>query len=270
MQLYPSVRNFERSFILQNKGSHYTIFPPDLSALTLHILAMAFMFCDHLWATLAGDAWWLTGIGRLAFPMFAFFLVEGFFHTHDKKKYCMRLLLLAILSELPINLMYSGLLFYPFHQNVIWTLLTGFLCIWAIDTLRKKCPVWLWIPSILLLSAVGYVLATLLMFDYYGEGVLTVIVFYLFHGKKWWQLAGQFAGLYWINVMLLAGMQIPLQLFGHAFEISEQGLALLCLPLLWCYHGRQGAHNRKIQLACYAFYPVHMLVLGILSKLIFS
>lgn len=88
--------------------------------------------------------------------------------------------------------------------------------------------------------------------------------------ENWWQLAGQFAGLYWINVMLLAGMQIPLQLFGHAFEISEQGLALLCLPLLWCYHGRQGAHNRKIQLACYAFYPVHMLVLGILSKLIFS
>ena len=202
--------------------------------------------------------------------MFAFFLVEGFFHTHDKKKYCMRLLLLAILSELPINLMYSGLLFYPFHQNVIWTLLTGFLCIWAIDTLRKKCPVWLWLPSILLLSVVGYVLATLLMFYYYVEGVLTVIVFYLFHGKKWWQLAGQFAGLYWINVMLLAGMQIPLQLFSHAFEISEQGLALLCLPLLWCYHGRQGAHNRKIQLACYAFYPVHMLVLGTLSKLIFS
>ena len=123
---------------MQNKGSHCSIFPPDLSALTLHILAMAFMFCDHLWATLAGDAWWLTGIGRLAFPMFAFFLVEGFFHTHDRKKYCMRLLLLAILSELPINLMYSGLLFYPFHQNVIWTLLTGFLCIWAIDTLRKN------------------------------------------------------------------------------------------------------------------------------------
>ena len=108
MQLYPSVRNFERSFILQNKGSHCSIFPPDLSALTLHILAMAFMFCDHLWATLAGDAWWLTGIGRLAFPMFAFFLVEGFFHTHDKKKYCMRLLLLYLGNRYPTEKM-SGL-----------------------------------------------------------------------------------------------------------------------------------------------------------------
>ena len=265
---------------MQNKGSHCSIFPPDLSALTLHILATAFMFCDHLWATLAGDAWWLTGIGRLAFPMFAFFLVEGFFHTHDKKKYGERLMLFGVISFIPFCLAFGmvqmnmlctlflcfGLLFYPFHQNVIWTLLTGFLCIWAMDTLRKKCPVWLWIPSILLLSAVGYVLATLLMFDYYGEGVLTVIVFYLFHGKNWWQLAGQFAGLYWINVMLLAGMQIPLQLFGHAFEISEQGLALLCLPLLWCYHGRQGAHNRKIQIACYAFYPVHMLILVLILQ----
>lgn len=75
----------------------------------------------------------------------------------------------------------------------------------------EKCPVWLWIPAILLLSVVGYVLATLLMFDYYGRRSDCYRILSL-PWKKWWQLAGQFAGLYWINVMLLAGMQIPLQL----------------------------------------------------------
>ena len=182
---------------------------------------MAFMFCDHLWATLAGDAWWLTGIGRLAFPMFAFFLVEGFFHTHDRKNIACACFFWPFFLSFPSILMYSGLLFYPFHQNVIWTLLTGFLCIWAMDTLRKKCPVWLWIPSILLLSAVGYCWQPSSCSTITGRRSDCYRILSL-PWKNWWQLAGQFAGLYWINVMLLAGMQIPLQLFGHAFEISEQ------------------------------------------------
>lgn len=79
--------------------------------------------------------------------------VEGYFHTHDLKKYTLRLLLFALLSEVPFDLMYGGTWFYPVHQNVIWTLLLGILGIHLMETVRKKqkqdctCwypPLWWW------------------------------------------------------------------------------------------------------------------------------
>ena len=95
----------------------------DISAAMLHIIAMTFMLMDHLWATLLPAQDWLTCVGRLAFPIFAFMAVEGYFHTHSFKKYILRLLLFAVLSEIPFDLMYGGTWFYPVHQNVILTLL---------------------------------------------------------------------------------------------------------------------------------------------------
>ena len=107
----------------------------EISAAALHIIAMTFMLMDHLWATLLPAQDWLTCIGRIAFPVFAFMTVEGYFHTHNLKKYMLRLLLFALLSEIPFDLMYGGTWFYPIHQNVIWTLLMGLLGIrWLILT----------------------------------------------------------------------------------------------------------------------------------------
>ena len=117
-----------------------------LSAAALHILAMVLMLMDHLWATLLPAQDWLTCAGRLAFPIFAFMAVEGYFHTHSFRKYALRLALFAVLSEVPFDLMYGGTWFYPVHQNVIWTLLLGLLGVHLMETVRKKQKLWVSLP----------------------------------------------------------------------------------------------------------------------------
>lgn len=240
----------------------------DISAAVLHILAMVLMLMDHLWATLLPAQDWLTCAGRVAFPIFAFMSVEGYFHTHNFKKYAQRMLLFAVLSEIPFDLMYGGTWFYPVHQNVIWTLLMGLLGIHLMETVRKKQKPWVYVLVSAGVVAAGGILGTLCMVDYYGVGVLTVFIFYFFRGRKWWCLLGQLLALYWVNVQMLGGLMYPIQLFGMEFELCQQGLALLALLPIWLYRGRQGYHSKPFQYACYAFYPVHMLILVLVHNCI--
>ena len=238
----------------------------DLSAAALHILAMALMLMDHLWATLLPGQEWLTCAGRLAFPIFAFMAVEGYFHTRSFRRYALRMLLFALLSEIPFDLMYGGTWFYPVHQNVIWTLLLGLLGIRAMEAVRENGKRWLYILTCVGVTLCGFALGTVGMMDYYGAGVLTVFVFYFFRGREWWKLLGQVLALCWINVRLLGGQLYDVSLFGAEIEICQQGLALLALVPIWLYRGRQGHHSRAFQYACYAFYPAHMLVLALIMR----
>ena len=173
----------------------------------------------------------------------------------------LRLLLFALISEIPFDLMYGGTWFYPIHQNVIWTLLMGLLGIHLMETVHKNQKRWLYVLTAFVTVVFGMIFGTLCMVDYYGVGVLTVFVFYFFRGRRWWCLLGQFLALYWLNVELLGGLMYPVQIFGAEFEVCQQGLALLALIPIWLYRGRQGYHSKPFQYICYAFYPVHMLVL---------
>ena len=241
----------------------------ELTAAVLHIIAMTLMLMDHLWATLLPAREWLTCAGRVAFPIFAFMAVEGYFHTRSFKKYILRMLLFAVLSEIPFDLMYGGTWFYPVHQNVLWTFLFGLLGVWLMEQVRKKGKTWAVSAGVRFwLCRQDLVLGTLCMVDYYGVGVLTVFVFYFLHGRKWWCFLGQLAALYWLNVELLGGLMYPVQLFGMEFELCQQGLALLALIPIWLYRGRQGYHSKPFQYLCYAFYPVHMLLLVVVLNFI--
>lgn len=229
----------------------------------LQLIAVLLMLSDHIWATYMSFGDWMTYIGRLAFPIFAFFIAEGFCRTSDVKKYALRLLGFGIISELPFNLFYSSRAFNPYHQNVMFTLLLGLLAIIVIDRLKKDrsgkniALSALWILLIAVASVIGFV-------DYGFLGVLTVVMFYVFRDFPFaWVL--QLVGMVCINIVFFEGQVIPFELFGKAFEIPIQGFAVLALIPIWLYGGKRGKKNKALQYGFYAFYPVHMLILYLIK-----
>lgn len=234
----------------------------------LHIIAMAFMLCDHLWGTVVPGNDWMTCIGRLAFPVFAFLLVEGYFHTKNLKRYLLRLLAFAVISEIPFNLAIGSRAFYPIHQNVLWTFLISLLLIHWNERANNKGNVFAQIvvgcASILSACIIGI----LTFVDYNHYGILTVLVFYFFRGRKWWCYLGQLVCLWYINIEMMGGLGYALSLFGKDFFLSQQSFALLALIPIWLYRGKQGHHSKPFQYFCYAFYPAHLLILGLLKKLV--
>jgi hypothetical protein len=238
----------------------------ETTTMVLHLLAMAFMLCDHLWGTVVPGNDWLTCIGRIAFPIFAFLIVEGYFHTKNLKKYIGRMLLFAVLSEIPFNLAMGSRLIYPIHQNVLWSFLIslGLIC-WNEKVKEKR--LWLRCLTACATLLIGAAVGLVTMVDYYHAGILTVLIFYFFRGKKWWCYVGQLLCLWYINVEMLGGFGYEVQLFGQTRFLMRQGFALLALIPIWLYRGKRGYYSKWLQYAYYGFYPAHLLVLGIIKIL---
>jgi hypothetical protein len=236
-----------------------------LNTLAIRIIAVVAMLCDHMWITVAQNYSWLAYVGRIAFPLFAFLLVEGFYHSKDRGKYFGRLFFFAIISELPFNLMHNGTFAYSLHQNVLWTLMLGLLAMMSIDAIKRKIDnVVVTGVSTVIITYAAYHIASSLFVDYLGFGILTVILFYTCRNLRYAWI-GQLTGLIYINVVMMRGPSILLPWFWGSFELPLQALATLSLLILWQYSGAKGPGNNISQLGFYLFYPLHMLLLALLA-----
>ena len=183
-------------------------------------------------------------IGRLAFPIYCFLLAEGFQKTHNVKKYLGRMLLFALISEIPFDLALSGRLWNTEYQNVFFTLFIGLMVIAGLrlvdqrlagtETWRKLAGVGLYAVIIV----AGSVLALVLKTDYSFKGILAITVLYLFRSRRKAQV---WAGV--IVFLLMDGLEM---------------IAALSFLLIWFYNGERGRQNKYF---FYFFYPAHLLLL---------
>ena len=231
---------------------------PELTSFGLHLLAMGLMLCDHICLALMPDRLWMTCVGRLAFPIFAFLVAEGFIRTRSRARYARRLLVVALVSEVPFDLLAAGRPVYPLRQNVLWTFLIALGCMqlleWAKADPRPAARFVLSAGAVL----GGFLAGTAFMVDYFGPGVWTVLVFYFFRGDGWRQRLGQLLCLLFLNGWLLAGQTV----LPGGLALPIQAFAVLALPFIWLYRGRQGPHGRAVRWLFYGFYPAHLLVLA--------
>lgn len=171
----------------------------------------------------------LRGIGRIAFPIFCFLLVEGFLHTRNVKKYALRLLAFCFISEIPFNLGLCGTLFNAEYQNVFFTLFLGLLALIGIEKFQES----FWKKALVFVACSGA--AVLLRTDYDAFGVFLIVLLYLLRDNKKMQTICGCIGVCWEYTAPLAFIPINM------------------------YNGTRGKWNLKYLF--YAFYPVHILVL---------
>ena len=172
----------------------------------------------------------LVYFGRLAFPIFAFLLTEGYAHTHNKTKYALNLLFFGLISEVPFDLMLYGSLSFAF-QNVMFTLLLGFLGIWSLDFFKDN--IYLRIGSIATLAIIAY----LLNVDYGTGGFAFILLMYALRNEK------------------------ALQSVICAIVIPYSVMVFISFGLIYMYNGQRGIKSKGAKYAFYSFYPVHMLAI---------
>ncbi len=227
-----------------------------LSGSWLKVIAMVTMLVDHVAVFLLYDRFWwiqhlftvgktvvtpyyiLRTIGRLAFPIYCFLLVEGFIHTKNRRKYGLNLLIFALVSELPWNFVHAGTWLYG-EQNVFFTLFFGYCCLCMIEHLKEK-------PVAQTVGILGvFLLSFFFKADYNYIGIAVILVTYL------------------LRRMAVARAAVNICLLGTTWRA---GLAYIPIGL---YNGQRGFIRGRVgKYICYAFYPLHLLILGLLKHFV--
>ena len=227
-----------------------------LSGSVLKLIAVISMFIDHSCLVFAPEFPFLTTpflsimgkkitiyyilrkIGRLAFPIYCFLIGEGFAHTRNQKNYILKLLLFAILSELPFNLMVSGRLFCLTQQNVFFTLFFGALSIYLFESTKGELK-----KAVLMLAVLTA--ALLMRIDYGLSGVVLILLIYILKKHRAAQAVA-------------------------AFPLLSGGLAAFAafIPINM-YNGQRGfIKSSVLKHFFYLFYPLHILVLVLIKQLL--
>jgi hypothetical protein len=232
------------------------------------------MLADHVGAMLPVPPPYVYALrcaGRLAFPIFAFLIGEGYCHTRNLRAYALRLAAFALISEIPFNLLYSNQIFDPDGQNIFFTLLIGLLAIFAVDSIDKRGGATGAAPpsGLLRLSPVfaGMLAAEMLHMDYGAFGVAVIAVLHLCRANRAKALGlAAFACAFVGAASWMLSASEPGMGAVAALPSATEALAALAAIPLYFYNGRKGAPMKYF---FYAFYPLHISALSLAKALIF-
>ena len=174
-------------------------------------------------------------IGRTAFPLYCFLLIEGYLHTRSREKYGLRLLIFSVISEIPWNLWQNGNFFFS-RQNVFFTLFLGLCAIYIYDNFRNDRK------KLVYGLLIVFGLSLILKADYGIMGVGFMLFLFIMRKSR-----------------LLSGF-IGCCFFANPISVAP------AFVLINLYNGKRGfIKGRVLQYAFYIIYPVHMLVLYIIK-----
>ena len=219
---------------------------PLLSGSALKIIAVLSMVTDHCAYYLLDESSVAYEVmrcfGRIAFPVFAFLVAEGFAYTRNRMRYFLSLLLFAAISEVPWYLLNGA----DGTHNVLFTLALGVMTLAAIEALKKDDI----LCGAVILSIACF--ASWSGVDYEWRGILMMVVFYLLGNVS--------------DTSFPSGSKAQLFCaFPLMMHYGVVGALLACLVIA-CYDGTRGLiHGKVAKYGFYAFYPVHLIIVFLLN-----
>ena len=234
-----------------DNGKKYQI----LDGTTLKLIAMISMVFDHAGDMFFPDVMWPRMIGRLAMPIFSFFIAEGFSHTRDKKKYLCRLGIFALISEIPFDLAFEGRVGLG-HQNIMLSFFLAVVALMLYDWIQggtkseeNHASIGKTVLGVIAVAAIA-ALSLLLRADYTIFAVIAVFLFYVLRQKHPLVRTG-------VGVAFLA-------LTRTVGYYCTTGLSFIPLAM---YTGKKG---KGLKWLFYGFYPGHLLLLAAIKHIMRS
>ena len=212
----------------------------DMDLFTLKMIGIVTMVLDH-YNYIIGGPEIFDILGRMAFPIFAFALVEGYKHTRNIHKYLFRIGISAILFQIP-----AQILGYNETLNIFFTLFLGLTCIYICDRFN------IYISGVLSISVI--ILAVVIKADYGVYGMLLIICFYLGRDSRYIRMA--------VPLLLNIWLYFLPRLFGME---KIQVYSILALIPIYFYNGKKG---RDMKYLFYIFYPAHFVILELVRRII--
>ena len=227
-----------------------------LSNFDLKLIAIITMTIDHI-GVVFGTPFYnlLRAVGRLSFPIFAFLLTEGYVHTKSFSKYFLRLLVLAVISEVIYDYVFFDSFIYIDANNIFFTLALGLLTLFLLDKskglikryFKDKVDLVIILPiTYLLIIVIMGLMGEFLNFSYGMLGILVISFFYLFKDN--------FA-------LIVISVSLSTLILGEGMQY----FSVFSLILIYFYNKKLG---KKSKLFFYLYYPLHILVLGVIKMLI--
>lgn len=229
-----------------------------LNANQLKLIAMAAMTVDHVtWAVFPGyrTDWYiilLHIIGRMAAPIFWFFVAEGYHYTHDVKKYTLRLFLFAIISHFAYTFAF-GIPFVPFRTtlfnqtSVIWALALGLVSLSIVE--NPEIKQWQKTILIILIAVIAFCA------DWSSIAVLAITDIGTNRGNFKKQMTRM---MIWVAVYAVVYAVFISPVYGIV-----QMFTVLTIPLLKMYNGKRGK-SKNMKWLFYVYYPLHLVICGII------
>lgn len=245
-----------------------------MNANVLKLIGIIGMVLDHIGWVLFPDIALFHFIGCITFPIFCYFITEGFLKTHNRRNYLLRLLGIALISQIPFVMTFRLAFGEGFSGfNTLFNLVIGLVTIWLYDKAHFKGK--------FIIVILGALCGVLFMTDGDIYGVLMIFFFYKYHNefKKMAISVSILTVIYhsmyqiyaivgtWAMGIMTASEIIevitgPNYYAPVLFDFAQNMCSLLALILIRFYNGEKG---KNLKILFYAFYPLHLIIIYIIK-----